>query len=214
MAIRVLIADDHRVVAQGMRVLLEAHPGIEVVGCVANGREALRGCIESSPDVVLMDHEMPELNGTDAARLIRERCPATSVLMLSIHSDPAHVIRALRAGASGYVTKDSEAEKVIEAIHEVHAGRRYLSHDLADIVLRQLVDSEGSRDPLARLSSRERQVLQMLAEGCPMSDIATALSLSIKTVQTYRARIMDKLGIRHFAGLVKIAIRHGLVPLE
>jgi DNA-binding NarL/FixJ family response regulator len=214
MAIRVLIADDHRVVAQGIRVLLEAYPGIEVVGCVANGREALRGSVESCPDVVLMDHEMPELNGTDAARLIRDRCPATKVLMLSLHSDPAHVIRAFRAGAIGYVTKDCESENLIAAIHEVHAGRRYLSQGLADIVLRQLVDPGDSRDPLARLSSRERQVLQRLAEGCPMSDIATALSLSIKTVQTYRARIMDKLGIRHFAGLVKIAIQSGLVPLE
>jgi DNA-binding NarL/FixJ family response regulator len=161
-----------------------------------------------------MDHEMPELNGTDAARLIRDRCPATKVLMLSLHSDPAHVIRAFRAGAIGYVTKDCESDNLIAAIHEVHAGRRYLSQGLADIVLRQLVDPGDSRDPLARLSSRERQVLQRLAEGCPMSDIATALSLSIKTVQTYRARIMDKLGIRHFAGLVKVAIQSGLVPLE
>jgi DNA-binding NarL/FixJ family response regulator len=214
MAVRVLIADDHRAVAQGVRALLEAHAGIEVVACVATGREALRGCLEQNPDVVLMDHEMPELNGTDAARLICERCPATKVVMLSMHSDPAHVIRALRAGASGYVTKESDAGNLVEAIHEVHAGRRYLSADVADVVLRRLVDVEAPHDPLATLSSRERQVLQMLAEGSPMAEIATALALSIKTVQTYRARIMDKLGIRHFAGLVKIAIQNGLVPLE
>lgn len=213
MTIRILIADDHRAVAEGLRLLLETYPDIEVVGCACNGREALREALKSSPDVVLMDHAMPELNGTEAARLIRQRCPCTNVLMLSVYCDTDHVIRALRAGASGYVTKAADAATVVEGIREVHAGRRFLDTEVADVVLRELVRSEQG-DPLDSLSSRERQVLQMLAEGRTMADIALGLSLSRKTVETYRARMMEKLGTRHLAGLVRIAIRHGLVSLD
>jgi len=214
MAIRVLIADDHGVVAEGLRFVVEAQPDMEVVACVQDSREAVRRSIETRPDVVLIDHAMPILNGTEATHLIRERCPETHVIILSMYSNRVHVLRALQAGATGYVVKKSAAKEVVEAIRVVHQGRRYLSKELADGVIDQAVHKTASEDPLERLSSRERQVLQMLAEGHAIADIAGTLSLSPKTVETYRARMMEKLDIHDFATLVKFAIQHGITPLE
>jgi DNA-binding NarL/FixJ family response regulator len=214
MSIRVLIADDHGVVAEGLRFVVEAQADMEVITCVQDGREAVRRSIESGPDVVLIDHAMPELNGAEATHLIRERCPDTRVIILSMYSDRAHVMGALQAGATGYVVKKSAAREVVEAIRTVHKGGRYLSKELADTVIDQFVQNTPSADALKRLSSRERQVLQMLAEGHAVGDIATTLSLSPKTVETYRARMMEKLGIHDFATLVKFAIQHGVTSLE
>jgi len=146
--------------------------------------------------------------------MICERCPQTRVIMLSMHSNQVHVMRALQAGAAGYVLKKSAAKEVVEAIRLVHMGGRYLSKQLTDGVIDQLVNKTASPDPLSRLSSRERQVLQMLAEGHAVANIATALSLSPKTVETYRGRMMEKLDIHDFATLVKFAIQHGLTQLE
>src|SRR5258705_1334828 len=214
MTIAVLIADDHGVVADGLRYLIEAQADMEVVATARDGREAVRETMASNPDVVLMDIAMPELNGTEAAHIIRERCPRTKVIMLSMYSDPVHVCRALQAGASGYVVKKSAAGEVVQAIPAVHAGDRYLGKPLADSVIDQLVMNPVAEDPLGRLSSRERQVLQMLAEGASVADIALRLSLSPKTVETYRARMIDKLEIHDLAGLIKFAIRQGLVSNE
>jgi DNA-binding NarL/FixJ family response regulator len=214
MSIRVLIADDHKVVADGMRHLLAAQPDIEVVDTVRSGREAVRRAVELRPEVILMDSNMPDLNGIEATRMIRERYPQARVLILSVHSDPLHVVRALRAGASGYVPKSSAGSDVVDAIRAVHAGRRYLHATIAQDVLAQLVEPEAADDPVARLSSRERQVLQLIAEGKGVSDIGLALSLSTRTVETYRARMMEKLGIHDVPGLVKFAILHGLISLE
>ena len=161
-----------------------------------------------------MDHAMPDLNGTEATHLIRERCPQTHVIILSMHSNRVHVLRALQAGATGYVVKKSAAKEVVDAIRVVHRGNRYLSKQLADSVIDQVVDKTTSEDPLERLSSRERQALQMLAEGHVVAHIATTLSLSPKTVETYRARMMEKLDIHDFATLVKFAIQHGITSLE
>jgi DNA-binding NarL/FixJ family response regulator len=214
MAIRVLIADDHGVVAEGLRFVVAAQPDMEVIDCVQDSREAVRRSLEARPDVVLIDHAMPILNGTEAAHLILERCPETRVIILSMHSNQVHVVRALQAGATGYVVKKSAAKEVVDAIRTVHEGGRYLSKELADSVIDHVVHRTTSADPLESLSSRERQVLQMLAEGHAVPHIAATLSLSPKTVETYRTRMMEKLGIRDFATLVRFAIQHGITPLE
>jgi len=214
MTIRVLIADDHGVVAEGLRYLIQAQPDMEVIACVSDGREAVRWSVTASPDIVLMDNAMPELNGTEATHLICERRPDTRVIMLSMYSDPVHVCRALQAGATGYVVKKSVAKEVVDAIRTVHGGQRYLSRPLVDVVINQFVSGTASPDPLDRLSSRERQVLQMLAEGRAVTGIAETLSLSPKTVETYRARMMEKLGIRDLASLVRFAIQQGVTSFE
>lgn len=214
MTIRVLIADDHGVVAEGLSYLIQAQPDMEVVGCVTDGRNAVRSAVLSRPDIVLMDIAMPELNGTEATHLICERGLDTRVVMLSMYSDPVHVCRALQVGASGYVVKKSVAKDLVEAIRTVHSGRRYLSRPLVDSVINEFVSKAASTEPLDSLSSRERQVLQMLAEGHAVTAIAEALSLSPKTVETYRARMMEKLGIRDLAGLVKFAIQRGVTSID
>ena len=214
MTIRVLIADDHGVVAEGLSYLIQAQPDMEVVGCVTDGRDAVRSAVLSCPDIVLMDIAMPDLNGTEATHLICERGLDTRVVMLSMYSDPVHVCRALQAGASGYVVKKSVAKDLVEAIRTVHSGRRYLSRPLVDSVINEFVSKAASTEPLDSLSSRERQVLQMLAEGHAVTAIAEALSLSPKTVETYRARMMEKLGIRDLAGLVKFAIQRGVTSID
>jgi two-component system, NarL family, response regulator NreC len=214
MAIRILIADDHGVVAEGLRHLVSAQPQMAVIGLAEDGREAVRSAVEMKPDIVLMDHAMPLLNGTEATRVIRERCGETRVVMLSMHSDAVHVYRALQAGATGYIIKKSVAKEVVDAIWTVYRGGRYLSKQLADIVIDLVVHRTVPDDPLERLSSRERQVLQLLAEGHSAADIAGALSLSPKTVETYRARMMEKLNIFDLAGLVRFAIQQGVTSLD
>jgi len=214
MTIRVLIADDHKVVADGLSHLLSAHEGIEVVGMARSGREAVRRTIDLDPDVVLMDSNMADLNGIEATRQLRERGARAHVIMLSVHAEAPHVVRALRAGATGYVPKSSAGTDVIEAIETVNTGKRYLHPSIAHEVLDQLVEAEAAEDPVSRLSSRERQVLQLIAEGNAASEIASRLSLSVRTVETYRARLMEKLDIRDVPSLVKFAIRHGLASLE
>ena len=213
MTIKILIADDHAVVAEGLKSLIEAQPDMEVVALAGDGRDAVRKSLEKTPDVVVMDNAMPELNGTEAARIIRSRCAHTRVVMLSMHSNSVHIHRALQAGAGGYVLKESVGRELVDAIRTVHAGRRYLSKPLADDLLDRLVH-DVPEDPLSRLSARERQVLQMIAEGTAVVDIARKLSLSRKTVETYRERMMEKLGLNDFAGLIKFAIQQGVVTLD
>ena len=209
--IRVLIADDHPVVAEGLRRLLSEQPDITVVGMVENGLDAVRSAVKEEPDVVLMDNAMPELNGIEAAELIRKRSPRTQVVMLSMHTDNEHVLRALRAGAAGYVPKRSAAREVVQAIRSVVAGRRYLHEALASEVLKAVSDPVAAQDPLSRLSTRERQVLQQIGEGRTTPEIAESLSLSPRTVETYRARMMQKLGLTHRAELVRLALDAGLL---
>jgi DNA-binding NarL/FixJ family response regulator len=156
---------------------------------------------------------MPELNGADATRAILQRDPKCRVIVLSMYAQREYVRRALKAGAAGYVVKRSAAKEVVEAIRAVHAGQRYLSPRVADVVLEDYSDDKQD-DPLARLSAREREVLQLLAEGRTGAEIAQRLSLSQKTVETYRARLVEKLGIRDLAGLVRFAIQRGLVSLD
>ena len=210
--IRILIADDHTMVAEGLRYVIEAEPDFEVIGYAKDGHEAVREAMQTNPDVVLMDNAMPMLNGIEAARAIRERCPQSRVIMLSMYSDQAHVLRALQAGAMGYLLKKSVAKELVEAIRRVHAGQPYLAQELSEAVISQVIKTPS--DPLARLSARERQVLQMVAEGHTANQIGVKLSLSPKTVETYRSRMMEKLAVNDLAGLIRFAIQHGVIPLE
>ena len=210
--IRILIADDHGVVAEGLKSLVEAQTDMEVVGVVGDGREAVRLAREAQPDVIVMDLSMPELNGADATRAILQRDPRCRVIVLSMYAEREYVRRALKAGAAGYVVKRSAAKELVDAIRAVHAGQRYLSPRVADVVIDDYAEERD--DPLARLSAREREVLQLLAEGRTGAEIAQRLSLSQKTVETYRARLVEKLGIRDVAGLVRFAIQRGLVSLD
>lgn len=211
--IKVIIADDHAVVAEGLKHVIEAQADMQVVSLAVDGREAVRQARELQPDVVLMDLSMPELNGADATRAILQRDPKCRVIVLSMYSEREYVRRALKAGAAGYVVKRSAAKEVVDAIRAVHAGQRYLSARVADVVLDDYA-GEDRDDPLARLSAREREVLQLLAEGHTGAQIAERLSLSQKTVETYRARLVEKLGIRDVAGLVRFAIQRGIVSLD
>ena len=217
MTISVFLADDHAVVRDGLRYLLEAQSDIHVVGDAANGRQALLLVKQLHPDVAIMDIAMPELNGIETTRRICTDYPSTQVIILSIYSTEEHVSRALQAGARGYVLKESAGIEVVNAVYDVHAGHHYLSQKLSD----QLIDdylhqikSSGVKSPLNSLSSREKEVLQLVVEGKSSAEIASALSLSIKTVETYRSRIFHKLNIDDLPTLVKFAIQHGLTPLD
>lgn len=215
--IRVFLADDHAVVRDGLRALLDEQADIQVVGDATNGREAVRQVAELLPDVVVMDVAMPELNGIDAAGEILQTHPSVRVIILSMHSTTEYVFRALQAGAQGYVLKESAGIEVVNAVRTAHADQRYLSHKISDRLIDdylhqfQSVEAEG---PLARLSPREREVLQLVVEGRSSAEIADTLSLSLKTVETYRSRMMRKLGIKDLPNLVKFAIQHGITPLE
>jgi DNA-binding NarL/FixJ family response regulator len=214
MTIRVLIADDHPVVRDGLRFLLEAQGDIEVIGDSADGREAVQSVRRLAPDVVIMDIAMPELNGIEATLQIHESQPGTQVLVLSMHSTAEHIFRAFQAGAQGYLLKESAGPEVVNAVRMVHAGRRYLSQKIAETVIDDYIRERHAASPLNSLSSRERQILQLIAEGRSSAETAKALFLSPKTVETYRSRLMHKLGVNDFAGLVRFAIRHGLTSLD
>jgi DNA-binding NarL/FixJ family response regulator len=212
-AITVLLADDHAVVRDGLRVLLEASGDIRVVGAARDGRAAVDEARRLKPAVVLMDIAMPQLNGIDATIEIMRLYPETKVLILSMHYSSEHVYRALQGGASGYLLKESAGAEVVQAVRAVAAGRRYLSQKITDTVLEDYL-REGRREgPLQSLSARERQILQLTVEGRSSAEIAGTLHLSPKTVDTYRSRLMQKLGIDDLAGLVKFAIQNGLTSI-
>jgi DNA-binding NarL/FixJ family response regulator len=211
MSIRVLLADDHAMIRDGLEALLKAAGDIEVAGSAGTGREALRMAAELSPDVVVMDITMPDMNGIEALGLLRSKHPDIRVIMLSMHSSAEHVYRALNAGAAGYLLKEAAGEEIVAAIRRVHAGRPYMSLGLAAME-RRAGRRAGDSGPLASLSPRERQVLQLVVEGRSSSEIATLVHLSPKSVDTYRSRLMKKLGISDLPTLVKFAIQHGLTP--
>lgn len=212
MTIRVLLADDHAMVRDGLKALLEASADIKVVDAASNGRESVRLVLELKPDVVIMDIAMPDLNGIEAARLLRVRCPETRIIMLSMHSSSEHVYRALEAGAAGYLLKESAGEEAVSAVRAVYAGRSYLSRALDTPEQRANVGADHRTSPVDSLSARERQVLQLVVEGHSSAEIAARIHLSPKSVDTYRARLMKKLGVADVPALVKFAVQHGLTP--
>ncbi len=212
MTIKVLLADDHRIITDGLRALINGQGDMKVVGVAVNGLDAVRRSIDTKPDVVVLDQAMPEMNGTEAAQMIRARRSATRVVILTMHSNAEHVQRALQAGVNGYVLKASAGQELVTAIRAVHAGRRYLSAPLTEELIDRMIDA--AEDPLASLSARERQVLKMLAEGHSIVRIAARLSLSRKTVETYRERTMEKLGLSDLPALVRFALKHGIIALD
>ena len=213
MSITVFVADDHRILRDGLRMLLEAQGDIRVIGDAEEGRQAVSGIIGCKPDIVLMDITMPELNGIEATRQIQEELPGAKVIILSVHADSEHVYRAFQAGAWGYMLKESAGSEVVAAVRTVHAGRRYLSQKLAEAGMDDYVHERQTRSPIDQLSDREREVFQLTVEGNTSAAIAEKLSLSPKTVETYRSRVMEKLGVDDITGLVRFAIKHGFTPL-
>jgi DNA-binding NarL/FixJ family response regulator len=212
MTIRVLLADDHAVLRDGLAALLQAQEDITVVAHAQDGREAVRKAAELKPDVAIMDIVMPELDGIEATRLVHQSSPLTQVVILSMYSTTEHIFRALQAGAKGYLLKESAGAELVAAVRSVHTGRRYLSQKITETVVDDYIREHQPTDPLGKLSSRERQILQLVAAGKSTADIAHTLFLSPKTVDTYRSRLMQKLDIDSLAGLVKFAIACGLIP--
>ncbi len=206
---RILLADDHSVVRQGFRMILSAQPDFEVVAEAANGREAVEMAEKTKPDVVVMDVSMPELNGIEATRRIMAANDRTRILALSMHRDSVYVREILRAGAVGYLLKDAVENDFLNAVRAVSRGEGYLSPAVSDAVL---VDyRKHVKDPIDLLSSREREVLQMIAEGKTNKEIAVSLNLSVYTVEAHRGRIMEKLNLHSGSELVRFALRHGLI---
>jgi DNA-binding NarL/FixJ family response regulator len=214
--IRILIADNHTLFSQGLRSLVEQQADFEVIAEARDGREALAQCRELRPDVVLMDVVMPGLNGLDATRQIRQETPSTRVLALSMHIDKRYVLGMLEAGASGYLAKDAPFDEVARALRAVAAGHVYLAPSIAGVVVedysRRASQSAASAAPA--LSQREREVLQLLAEGCSARQIARQLHISVKTVETHRRNMLEKLELDGIADLVRYAIREGITSLD
>jgi len=215
--IRVLLSDDHAVMREGLRMILEAQGNIEVVGDAGDGREAVRVAQQLSPDIVVMDIAMEGLNGIDATRQIRERCPSTQVVILSMYATSEYVYRALEAGALGYVLKETAGGELVKAIRAAHLGRRYLSPSMTEALISHSLSMRQTphdKSPLDRLSTREREVLQLVVEGKTSAQIAEVVNLSPKTVETYRSRMKKKLDLDNLPDLVKFAIEHGLTRLK
>ena len=210
MPIRLLLADDHAIVREGVTFLLAAQADMQVVGGAETASQAVALAAQLRPNVVVMDISLPGLSGIEATRQVLHACPTTRVLVLSMHSSPEHVYQAFGAGASGYVLKEAAGTELVTAVRTVNAGRSYLSTRLPHEVMDRYFLERTSASPLQSLSVRERQVLELVVEGYSSTEIGTTLSLSPKSVDTYRSRIMRKLSIGDVPGLVKFAIRHGL----
>jgi DNA-binding NarL/FixJ family response regulator len=216
MTIRVLIADDHTIMRAGLRSLLEKEDQIEVVAEAENGRRAVQLAVEHEPDVVVMDVSMPDLNGIEATSQVLESLPEAKVIALSMHTDKRFVMGMLRAGASGYLLKDCASQELANAIVSVASNKKYLSPDIAGVVIEDSLyglQQEGETVS-SLLSAREREVLQLIAEGWSTKQIAAHLYVSVKTIETHRRQIMKKLDLHNIAELTKYAIREGLTSVE
>lgn len=214
--IKVVLADDHKLLIDGLRPLLERQENIEVIGVAGDGMEAVELSEELEPDIILLDISMPRLNGIDTARKILAANPNIKIIMLSMHADRRYIIESLRIGAVGYLLKESAAREVIESINVVVEGELFFSKSVRDQVLSDYVKvvRDGAKLPGSPLSGREREVLQLLAEGKSTKEIASMLFVSVKTVESHRKQIMDKLDLYSIAELTKYAIREGLTKLE
>ena len=214
MPIRILLADDHTVVRDGLRALLEKQPDMAVVAEAADGRDSIRLAEEQSPDVVIMDIGMPNLNGIEATRRILAANPRTAVLMLSMHQDESYVLRSLKAGARGYLLKDSLRSEVIDAVRAVFQGRSFLTRKVSRMLQEdymQQLATRGLDDRYDLLTDREREILQMVAEGKSNKEVAGLLNISQTTVETHRAHILQKLGLHSVPELILYAVRKGII---
>ena len=214
MPIRILLADDHTVVRDGLRALLERQPDMTVVAEAADGRDSVRLAEEQSPDVVVMDITMPNMNGIEATRRILAANPRTAVVILSMHQDESYVLRSLKAGAKGYLLKDSLRSDILDAIRAVSQGRSFLTRKISRMMQEDYVrqmERRGVEDSYDLLTDREREILQLVAEGFANKQIAAELSISIKTVEKHRQQAMNKLNIHDIAGLTRYAISKGWV---
>jgi len=208
---KLLLADDHNIVIEGLRRILD-HPDFEIAGVVNNGRSLLRAAKEIQPDIIIADITMPLLNGIDAARQIRKSNPDVKIIFLTMHPDVTFATEALAAGGSGYVLKNSAADELVTAIREAIQGRTYITKSIAEAVKHGLSSRSNTwRNPLDKLTWRQREVLQLLAEGLQVKEIAVKLNLSPRTVEFHKYRIMEELGLRTAAEIARYAARHGIV---
>ena len=214
MVTHVLVADDHGVIRDGLRALLEKHPDIRVVGVARNGQEAVREAKRLGPQIVVMDVAMPVMGGIEAARAILEARPGTGVIFLSMQESAAIIQRALEAGARGYLTKDCAGAELVKAIQAVQAGKRYFGKGIADKVFDTISSSRADRRGLEQITAKEREIVRLVCEGKSNAEVAQIMKLSPRTVETYRIRIMRKLELHDLPALVKFAIRNGLATLD
>jgi len=214
--IRLLLADDHPVVRKGIESCLARYRHLEVVGEAADGKQALSKANELAPDILLLDIGLPDMDGVAVTERLKKESPHTKVLVLSMHQHKDTLLRLIQAGIRGYLLKDAAPEEIVRAIDAVYAGEIYFSPDVARMALDQYVASAGgtATSPVSKLTGREREVLALIAEGHSNKEVACKLSLSVRTVETHRERVMRKLEIRNAAGLTKFAIAHGLVSLD
>lgn len=208
------MADDHPVVRKGLQTCLARQSHLRVIGEACDGDEALRKARELKPDVVLMDISMPGRNGLAVTELLRKELPRMKVLILSVHNNRDYIFRVIQAGAHGYVSKEAPPDEVLRAIESVHSGEPFFSEDIARAALQEFVKSGGKKEPFAQLTTREREVLVLIAEGKSNKEIAMQLDIGVRTIETHRERIMRRLGIHSVAGLTKFAIANGLISLE
>jgi DNA-binding NarL/FixJ family response regulator len=216
MSIKVVLADDHTIVRDGLRALLEASSRIKVVGDAADGNQAVSQVNELQPDIVVMDILMPELNGIEATKKIRESHPQVRVIILSMLGTADHVFRALQAGVRGFLLKESAGREVVEAVESVYAGEMYFSRPITSTLVNDYMQmrEESDTDTIEKLSPRENEILCLVVEGKTSAEIGRDLHLSPKTVDSYRSRIMQKLGVSDLPELIKFAIKHGLITLD
>jgi len=216
MSVTVILADDHPIVRQGLRHLLEAESNLRVVGEASNGLEAVQLVEKLRPNVLVVDLVMPELNGREVLKQVKERSPTTCCIVLSMQSADIYVVEALKAGALGYVLKETGPSELVNALHQVISGQRYLSPGISEESIDALLETtqKSTPDPYQTLTNREREVFQMAAEGKTATEIAKILSISPRTAELHRGRMMSKLGLRSQTELVRYAVKRGITPLD
>lgn len=216
MTVTVLLADDHPIVRQGLRHLLEAEPDLKIIGEASDGLQAVQLTEKFKPNVLIVDIMMPDLNGLEVLRQVKDRSPATCSIVLSMQSADVYVVEALKAGALGYVLKETGPSELVNAVQQVIGGKRYLSPRLSERLIDVLLQTteELTLDPYETLTNREREVLQMAAEGMTTSAIAKRLSISPRTAELHRGRMMDKLGLNNRTELIRYALKRGILPMD